>query len=202
MAHAVTAFIIAIIDRFGYAGVAAVVFAESGLLLGFFLPGDSLLFVVGIFAARGSFAIGTVILLIFLAGVAGDILGYFIGSRLGRRVFEMKSRFIFNRENLLRTEEFFKQYGKITFIFERFIPGVRAVAPLLAGVGEMPFRTFILFDALGTALWSLSVTLLGFYLGSVIPNVDTYLLPVIFIVLVVSILPTVIAYGRHKRKKK
>lgn len=197
MLPSLTAFINSIVQTFGYTGIAVIIFAESGLLLGFILPGDSLIFLAGLLAARGDFDIALLILIIFLSGIAGDNMGYLIGKKLGRKVFQ-KNTFIFNQENLQRTEIFFEKYGKNTFLLQRFIPVVRAFGPLLAGVGRMRYYSFFLFDLIGTALWSVGVTLLGFYLGQVIPNIDSYLLPIIMLIIIVSLLPTFIAYKKKR----
>lgn len=199
MLPSITNFINSIIQIFGYAGIAVIIFAESGLLLGFILPGDSLIFLAGLLASRGDFNIVLLILVIFLSGIAGDNMGYLIGKKLGRRVFEKKS-FIFNQENLQRTEIFFEKYGKNTFLLQRFIPIVRAFGPLLAGVGRMKYRSFFLFDLAGSALWAIGVTLLGFYLGQIIPNIDNYLLPIIALIIIISLLPTFVAYKKNRSR--
>ncbi len=194
----ITAAINAIIRTFGYAGVGVIIFAESGLLLGFILPGDSLIFLAGLLASQGYFNIAILIAVILIAALAGDNTGYGIGKKLGRKVFEKKKSFIFNQENLQRTEAFFERYGKMTFIMQRFIPVIRAFAPLLAGVGRMRYRTFFLFDLAGTVLWGGLVTMLGFYLGNAVPNIDTYLLPITLAIILLSLIPTFLAYKKQK----
>ncbi len=193
----ITAILTYIIRTFGYPGIGAIVFAESGLLLGFILPGDSLIFLAGLLAARGFFDIYLLVPVIFLTAFAGDNAGYFIGKKLGRRVFE-KNTFIFNQTNLQRTEAFFERYGRSTFLVQRYIPVIRAFAPLLGGVGRMRYRTFLVFDIIGCALWSLAVTVLGYFLGAVVPNIDRYLLPLVILVVAVSLIPTFLAYRRQK----
>ncbi len=194
----ITIFVTHIIKTFGYVGIGGIVFAESGLLLGFILPGDSLIFLAGLLASQGFFNIYILTLVIFISSVAGDNLGYFIGMKLGRKVFEKKDSFIFNQNNLDKTEKFFKRYGKSTFVVQRFIPIIRAFAPLLGGVGEMSYQTFFWFDILGCLLWSLSVTILGYFLGATIPNIDTYLLPIILVVVVLSLIPAIITHRKSK----
>jgi membrane-associated protein len=200
MSTEIIGIITTIVKTFGYGGVALIIFAESGLLLGFILPGDSLIFLVGLLASQGYFNIALLILVIFAAGVAGDNVGYFIGKRLGRKVFE-KDTFIFNQNNLRRTETFFEKYGKATFLMQRFLPVIRAFGPLLGGVGKMKYKDFFIFNIVGTAFWSISVTLLGFYLGQAIPNIDTYLLPIMGIVILISFIPTFIAYKNQKSSR-
>ncbi len=198
MLSSITAFAIYIIRKFGYLGVGVIVFAESGLLLGFILPGDSLIFLAGLLAAQGLFDLPMLLFIIFVTALAGDNTGYFIGKKLGRKVFEKKDSFIFNSNNLQRTEAFFERHGKTTFIIQRFMPIIRAFAPLLGGVGKMEYWTFFWFDFVGCALWSLGVTVLGYFLGATVPNIDTYILPIILVVVVLSLIPTVIAYRRQK----
>jgi membrane-associated protein len=197
----ISAFIGLIIKNFGYAGIGAIVFVESGLLLGFILPGDSLIFLAGILAARGYFNIVLLISVIFITGIAGDNVGYLIGKRLGRKVFEKKDSFIFNQKNLERTEQFFEKYGKSTFLMQRFLPVLRAFGPLLGGVAKMRYQDFFLFDLMGTALWSVGVTLLGFYLGQTIPNIDSYLLPIVAAIIIISFIPGFLTY-RHQRSSR
>lgn len=187
------------IKTFGYLGIGVIIFAESGLLLGFILPGDSLVFLAGLLASQGYFGLPALLSVVFLTAVAGDNAGYFIGKKLGRKVFEAKDSFIFNQNNLLKTEAFFERYGKSTFLMQRFIPVIRAFAPLLGGVGKMDYRTFFVFDLVGCALWGIGVTTLGFFLGSVIPNIDTYLLPLVLLVVVISLIPAFITYKKNKR---
>jgi membrane-associated protein len=198
---AITAFAIYVIKTFGYFGIGAIIFAESGLLLGFILPGDSLVFLAGLLASQGLFNIFLLILVIFLTAVAGDNTGYFIGKKLGRKVFSEKDSFIFNQENLRRTEAFFERHGRSTFLMQRFIPVIRAFAPLLGGVGKMDHRTFFLFDLAGCAFWSVGVTALGYFLGATVPNIDNYLLPLVFLIIVISLIPTVITYKKQKRQR-
>jgi membrane-associated protein len=199
MLSAITAFAIYIIKSFGYAGVGAIVFAESGLMLGFILPGDSLVFLAGLLASQGLFNIYALAALIFVTAALGDSTGYLIGRKLGRRVFEKKDSFIFNQDNLRKTEAFFEHYGKTTFIVQRFIPVIRAFAPLLGGVAKMRYRTFLAFDLVGCAMWGVGVTLLGYFLGATVPHIDTYLLPIIALIVIVSLIPTFMTYRRSRR---
>ncbi|HUZ93225.1 MAG TPA: VTT domain-containing protein [Candidatus Paceibacterota bacterium] len=198
MSFNITALIVAIVKTFGYAGIGTIIFAESGLMLGFILPGDSLLFIAGLLASRGFFNIATLVLVVFVTATAGDNIGYAIGRRLGRKVFGRKDSFIFNSDNLQRTEEFFERHGKFTFLVQRFLPVIRAFAPLLAGVGKMRYRTFAAYDFAGTLFWSVGITVLGFYLGAAVPNIDTYLLPIILLIIIVSLIPTFITYKKRK----
>lgn len=199
MTAGITAFAVYIIKSFGYAGVGMIVFAESGLLLGFILPGDSLVFLAGLLSSQGFFNIFALSALIFVTAAAGDSTGYFIGRKLGRRVFQKKDSLIFNQDNLRKTEGFFEHYGRTTFIVQRFIPVIRAFAPLLGGVAGMPYRVFLAFDLVGCALWGVGVTFLGYFLGATVPNIDAYLLPIIALIVIVSLIPTLMTYRRSRR---
>jgi membrane-associated protein len=134
---------------------------------------------------------------IFVTGVMGDNTGYFIGKKLGRKVFE-KNSFIFNQKNLLYTENYFEKYGKFTFLIQRFLPVVRAFGPLLAGVGRMSYRNFFLYDLVGMALWTLLLTLSGFYLGQVVPNIDNYILPLVAVITIASFIPAIVGYRKQR----
>lgn len=182
-----------LIKTAGYLGIAGIVFAESGLPIGFLLPGDSLLFTAGFLASQDFLNIYFLLPLIFLSALIGDNVGYYLGHKLGKKILtsEKKSRFL-KKENLEKAEDFYKRHGGKTMIFARFIPFVRTFAPMLAGVGKMSYKTFIFFDITGALLWSTSVTLAGFFLGSVIPNIDKYILPIIFIIIIASISPSII----------
>ncbi|MCL4400219.1 VTT domain-containing protein [Patescibacteria group bacterium] len=194
-----TAFVAYVVKTFGYLGIGVIVFAESGLLLGFILPGDSLIFLAGFLASLKYFNVVTLILVIFVMAVAGDNLGYLIGRKLGHKVFKREHSLIFNPHYLEKTEAFFEHYGKITFLIQRFIPIIRAFAPLLGGVGKMRYRIFFAFDLIGCAVWSAGVALLGFFLGKLVPNADSYLLPLILIIVALSLIPTTITYKKRKR---
>jgi membrane-associated protein len=137
----------------GYTGIAAVVFAESGMLVGFFLPGDSLLFTAGFLASQGIFKIVPLCILIFVAAVAGNSTGYMFGNRIGRKIFQKKDSLFFHRDNLLRAEAFYKKHGGKTIILAQFMPVIRTFAPILAGVGAMKYRKFVAYNLVGALLW-------------------------------------------------
>lgn len=184
--------IVSLVRAAGYAGVFAIVFAESGLLLGFLLPGDSLLFTAGFLASRGYLHIGLLIAGCFLAAVAGDNTGYLLGASLGPRVFRREKSIFFNPRNVEHTRSFYARYGRMAIILARFLPVVRAFTPALAGVGGMPYWTFFLFDLIGGALWAIGLPVVGYSLGSVIPGVDRYLLPIVLAIIAVSLAPSVV----------
>lgn len=179
------------IQTIGMLGVWGIVFAESGLLIGFFLPGDSLLFTAGFLASQGFFDIEILAIGAFLAAVLGDSTGYAFGHRVGKRLFNKKNSLLFNQENLTKTQEFYQKHGKKTIILARFVPIVRTFAPIIAGVGDMEYRTFLTFNVIGGLLWAVGITMLGYILGNTIEDIDRYLLPIIILIIVVSILPNV-----------
>jgi len=175
----------------GYAGVFTIVFVESGLLVGFFLPGDSLLFAAGFLASQGFFNVTILCILTFVAAVLGDNVGYQFGKKAGPRVFKKEDSLIFSKKNIQRSQEFYEKHGGKTIILARFIPVVRTFAPVIAGVGKMKYRSFLIYNLLGAFLWAVGVTLLGYFLGSAVPNIDKYLLPIAAFIIVISIAPAV-----------
>ncbi len=180
-----------VIRAVGYLGVAALVFAESGLLVGFFLPGDSLLFTAGFLASQGVLQIMPLAAFCFVAAVLGDSTGYAFGHSLGRRLYTRPDSRLFRHEHLARAEAFFARHGGKAIVLARFVPVVRTFVPVVAGAGAMPYGQFIGFNVLGGFLWAVGVTVAGYFLGSAIPGVDRYLLPIIAVIVVVSVLPAV-----------
>ena len=182
----------------GIAGIFLVVFAESGLFIGFFLPGDSLLFTAGFLASRGYFHIWVLMALCFLGAVLGDSVGYAFGRRVGRRMFTKEDSLFFRRSHLHRAAEFYERHGGKTIILARFMPIVRTFAPIVAGAGEMRYASFLFYNLIGGALWALGLTGLGYFLGSAVPNVDRYLLPIVGVIIIASIAPPVLHIWRNK----
>lgn len=166
--------------------IAAIVFAESGLLIGFFFPGDTLLFAAGIFAAQGQFSLLTAIVVIVLSAIAGGQVGYTIGRRAGPKLFRKKDGILFRHEYIQHSEEFYEKHGGKTIILARFVPVVRTFAPVVAGIGNMDYRKFTFYNVIGSAIWAVSITTLGYYLGSKIDNIDKYILPVILTVTILT----------------
>ena len=181
--------LMSLIQTVGYLGVFAIVFVESGLLVGFFFPGDSLLFTAGFLASQGFFDIKVLIIGCFIAAVAGDSGGYFIGKKFGPKIFTKEDSLFFQKKHLTRAQNFYDKHGGKTIILARFMPVVRTFAPVVAGVGAMQYRRFLMFNLIGAVLWAIGITLAGFYLGRLIPDVDKYLLPIIGAIVFVSILP-------------
>lgn len=178
-----------LIQAVGYLGVFAIVFLESGLLIGFFFPGDSLLFTAGFLASQGFFDITILISGCFIAAVAGDSIGYLIGVKLGPKIFKKDNSILFHKKHLDRAQKFYDKHGGKTIILARFIPVIRAFAPVVAGVGKMNYKRFLTFNLVGAVLWAIGVTLAGYYLGNLIPDVDKYLLPIVGLIIIASVLP-------------
>jgi len=185
-------------------GLFLIIFAETGLLIGFFLPGDSLLFAAGILASQGNLNIAVIAIGCFLAAVIGDQVGYTIGHRAGPALFRRPDSRIFKQKYVDRTKEFFEKHGPKTILLARFVPIVRTFAPVLAGVGEMDRRTFTTYNVIGGFIWAVGVTIAGYVLGEAIGanNVDKYLLPIIAVIIVLSILPPVIEALRERRRNR
>jgi membrane-associated protein len=177
-----------------------IIFAETGLLIGFFLPGDSLLFTAGILAGQGKLDIAMVVLGCFVFAVLGDQVGYTIGKHLGPRLFSKPDSKLFQQEYIDRTKAFFEKHGPKTIVIARFVPIVRTFAPTLAGVGEMPRKTFLFYNVIGALLWAVGVTMLGYALGDVIgKDIDTYLLPIIAVIILVSLIPPFVEWRRARK---
>jgi len=186
----------------GLIGLLAIVFAESGLLIGFFLPGDSLLFTAGLLSSQGHLAPLPVLLVgCFVAAVAGDQVGYAFGARVGPALFRRPDSRIFKQGYVEKARHYFERHGSKTIVLARFVPIVRTFAPILAGVGEMQYRTFVTFNILGGLLWAVGVTTLGYILGESIPDIDKYLLPIIGLIVLLSLLPVVFEYRKARRER-
>ncbi len=181
-----------LITTVGLLGVAGIIFAESGLLIGFFLPGDSLLFTAGFLAGQGFFDLTTLIVLCFVAAVAGDSVGYAFGHRVGRKLFQRQDSRWFKQEHLQRAEAFYEKHGGKTIILARFIPFVRTFAPIVAGVGKMRYGKFLAYNLIGGAAWAIGLPLLGWWIGELVPNIDKFLIPVIGLIILLSILPGIV----------
>ena len=177
-------------EKIAHAGiivVAGVIFAESGLMIGFFLPGDSLLFTAGFLASQGFVNVHILAVACFIAAVAGDSVGYAFGKRMGPRLLKKPDGRIFKKNYIAQAEAFYQEHGKKTIILARFTPIVRTFAPIVAGLGSMNYRTFLAYNIIGGALWTLGLTYLGYFLGSFIP--EGYLEPTILLVVFISLLP-------------
>jgi membrane-associated protein len=180
-----------IIQSGGILAIVAIVFAESGMLVGFFLPGDTLLLAAGVFASQGKLPIALTIALISLAAILGDNTGYHIGRLTGKRIFRKKDGILFRQEYIEKAEGVYEKYGGKIMLLAHFLPIVRTFAPLVAGVGHMPRWKFFIFDAIGDTAWATIVTLLGYWLGSKIPNLDHYILPTVGVATLITLGPMV-----------
>ncbi len=178
-----------LIKTVGYAGVFAIIFAESGLMVGFFFPGDSLLFTAGFLASQGFLNIWILAIGCFIAAISGNTIGYLIGHRFGRKLFEQKDTFFFKKGHLKKAHAFYEKHGGKTIVLAQFVPVIRAFAPVAAGIAEMHYRMFIFYNVIGAFFWAIGVTVAGYYLGRAIPNVDHYLLPIIGIIIIASVAP-------------
>ena len=176
----------------GIIGLTIIVFTETGLLVGFFLPGDSLLVTAGLFAARGDLELVPLLVALSLAAIIGDTVGYNIGARAGPRLF--------NRKHLVTTKEFYERHGPFTIVIARFIPILRTFAPVVAGIGAMEYRRFISYNVIGGIGWVCCMVMGGYFLGQMIPNIHKHIDKVIVIVIVLSLLPAIIKFVREKMK--
>jgi membrane-associated protein len=187
------------IKTVGYLGVFGIVFAESGLLIGILFPGDSLLFTAGFLASEGYLSLPVLVVVAVVAAIAGDTVGYLFGMRVGRKLYERPDSRFFKQQHLRTAEAFYERHGGKAIILARFMPIVRTLAPVLAGVSAMHYRRFVMFNVVGGVLWGAGLAIGGYMLGSTIPNVDRYLLPIIFVIIVVSAAPSLIhLYANHR----
>ena len=185
----------------GYVVLVAIVFCETGLLVGFFLPGDSLLITAGLVAAAGSLDIWLLNLLLIPAAIIGDSVGYAIGYRAGPRLFTKEQSLLFSRKHLLRTQEFYEKYGGKTIVLARFIPLLRTFAPVVAGIGQMQYRRFLFYNVFGGFLWVASLTWAGYLLGTLIPDISRYIHIVVVVVIVLSMVPVAVELWKARRRQ-
>lgn len=182
-----------------YLGIFAIIFAETGLLVGFFLPGDSLLIAAGLLAAGGKLNLGGIMAAVVAGAILGNTAGYFIGQRFGPAVFRNQNSRFFKPEYVVEAQKFFVKYGALAVILARFVPIVRTLVPTLAGVSRMPFGLYTLYNVIGALLWGVGLTALAYYLGQLIPDLDKYILLIVAVVLVVSVIPIVLKFLQARR---
>jgi membrane-associated protein len=196
------------IHTIGVIGILAIVFAESGMLVGFLLPGDTLLFTAGFLTQQGTLAINIhlLVLLIALAAIVGDNIGYFIGHKVGRRLFSKPDSVLFHQKNLQKAEKFYEKYGVFTIMIARFIPVVRSFGPVVAGIGDMKYAQFFLYDVIGGLLWASSITYLGFYGGEFLESkgidVEMLVMPIILLAIFISIASPTYHILREKESRE
>ncbi len=191
-----------LIEAFGTLGLFVIVFAESGLLVGFFLPGDSLLFTAGLLASRGTLNFPLIVVGCAVFAIAGDQVGYLIGRRAGPAIFKRPESRFFHKKNVDRARAYFEKNGPRTIILARFIPVVRTFAPVVAGVGQMEYRKFVTYNVVGGILWGSGVTAAGYVLGESIPDIDKWLLPIIGVIVIVSFVPVILEVLKMRREGK
>ncbi len=190
----------ALIKWAGYFGLTAIVFAETGLLVGFFLPGDSLLVTAGLFSAQGLFNVYLLGALLNVAAAVGNSVGYWIGRGTGPRIFTREDSLLFNKKHVFRAQAFYERHGWKAIILSQFMPIVRTFSPVVAGVGRMPYRKFLLISIIGTVIWVWSMLFTGYFLGTYVPGIDKHIEILILVVVFVSILPALISWWRERRK--
>lgn len=198
------------LDKFGiyvYFGLFFIIFAETGLAVGFFLPGDSLLVVAGLFAAAGKLNIFVLLISLFIAGILGDLVGYLTGRRMGKTIFSRPKSRIFNPSHLIKAQKFYEKYGGKTIILARFVPIVRTFAPIVAGAAEMPYRNFAIYNIFGSFLWIFSMLLAGYFLGGIVETafgikLDEHIDKVVIVVVLLSIVPMIVEYWKARRERK
>jgi membrane-associated protein len=192
----------ALVQWAGYVGLTTIIFVETGLLVGFFLPGDSLLVTAGLLASQPDFELNVYMMgvLFSIAAIVGDTVGYYIGRMTGPRIFTREDSLFFNKKHLYRAHAFYEKHGGKTIVLARFMPIVRTFAPVVAGVAEMKYRSFIVYNVLGGLLWVWSMLFTGYFLGRYIPGIDQHIEKVILVVIFLSILPGIIGWWRERKK--
>jgi len=190
-----------LIETVGLIGIIIIIFAETGLFFGFFFPGDSLLFTAGILASQGIFNIYYLLIFCTIAAILGDSVGYWSGKKYGRKLFERDAGFFFKKKRIQEAEKFYEKYGKYTIIIARFVPIVRTFAPIVAGIGNMHYLTFISYNIIGGIFWVFGLTLIGYIFGGMITDPDKYIIPIALLIIFISFIPIFIKIIREKFKK-
>ena len=194
----------ALVQAAGYVGLTLIIFTETGLLVGFFLPGDSLLVTAGLLASQPQFGLNVYVMgvILSIAAIVGDTVGYHIGKYSGPRIFNREDSLFFNKKHLYRAHEFYERHGGKTIVLARFMPIVRTFAPVVAGVADMRYRDFIAYNVFGGIFWVWSMLFTGYWLGRYVPGIDKHIDKVIIIVIFLSILPGIIGWIRERRNSK
>jgi membrane-associated protein len=191
-----------LIMTYGVIGVSLIVFIESGVFFGFFLPGDSLLFTAGFLASQGLLPIWVLYPTLIVAAILGDSVGYFTGHKYGKKLFNRPKSFFFDPEHVVRTEKFFTKYGPMALILARFTPIVRTFTPIFAGIGAMKYRTFISYNVIGAFLWVTSLLLGGYFLGTLVPGAKDYIHSILIVIILISFLPPVLTFLKERAGSK
>ncbi len=184
-----------------YLIISGIIFAETGLFFGFFLPGDSILFPAGILASQGILNLTTLCTLVFIAAVLGNIVGYLFGKHIGKKLFEKEDSRLFRKKHIARAHAFYEKHGGKTILLARFIPIVRTFGPIVAGVSEMNFVSFLSYSTIGALVWAVGLPVAGYYLGKSIPDVDKYLFPIIFLIISISLIPALFETLKDKDRR-
>lgn len=187
-----------IIKAVGIIGIIAIIFAETGLFFGFFFPGDSLLFTAGVLASQGFLSLPVLLIGCILAAIIGDTIGYWSGKKYGRKLFEKENSLFFKKKHLYDAEIFYEKHGKFTIIIARFVPIIRTFAPIVAGIGKMRYSLFLSYNVFGGIFWVSLMLLAGYFLGGIIPNPDKYIIPIAFLIIVLSFFPIIIKMMKYK----
>ena len=190
-----------LIQTIGLLGVMVFIFAESGLFFGFFLPGDSLLFTAGVLSGAGYFNLAVLFLGSFFMAVLGDSFGYYFGKKIGPKIFCKEDSFFWSKKNIDKTKNFFSEHGNKAITLARFVPIVRTFTPIMAGVGCMKYKTFLVWNVLGGMLWTGALIFLGYFLGSRFPNIEKYILPVVIVIVILSLVPVLYEFLKKGTKK-
>jgi len=182
----------------GHPALTAIIFAETGLMAGFFLPGDSLLVTAGLLSAAQFLNVGVLLTELSLAAIIGDSLSYAIGRRVGPKIFTKENSFFFHKKHLFRAKSFYERYGAKTIVIARFVPIIRTFAPVVAGVGEMAYGRFVTYNIIGGIAWVFSMVLGGYFLGSSIPHIDKHIHKIILVIIVLSFVPILTEYWKSR----
>lgn len=193
--------LVASIQLVGYPGLFAVVFLESGVFFGFFLPGASMLFTAGLLASQGIFNVWILIPLVTVAAILGDNAGYWFGAKFGIKLFERRDSRFFRHEHLVRAKVFYDRHGFLAIVLARFVPIVRTFTPIIAGIVSMRYRLFLLYNILGALAWGSGVTYLGYYAGEKIPGVERYLTPIVLVIIILTCIPLALQIWKEHQKK-
>jgi membrane-associated protein len=186
----------------GYVGLTAIIFAETGLLVGFFLPGDSLIVTAGLLSAQPQFGLNVYVLgvLLTVAAIIGNTVGYAIGRATGPRLFTRDDSLLFKKKHLYRAHDFYQKHGGKTLVIARFMPIVRTFVPVVAGLGNMPLKAYTAYNVLGAIAWIWSMLFIGHFLGRVVPGIDKHIEPMILVIVALSLLPALISWRRERAK--
>ncbi len=190
-----------IVQTVGLFGIFFIVFAETGLFFGFFFPGDSLLFTAGFLASQGFLDVHVLAVGAFICAVLGDSFGYYFGQKIGPKIFIKEDSLFFKKSYVQKAQDFYEKHGSKTIVLARFVPIIRTFAPIVAGVGKMKYQKFIAYNVLGGFIWTFVTVYSGNLLGDIIPNADSYVLPIILVIIVISFLPIVWEVVKSRMKK-